>query len=187
MHEFFYNGGHSRGMAVSAGGVFYPIWEDNHKVASQLWTAAVTVKGKAMRNGSPELATYNDISDSIGLTFSDYRFDRSTKRFSVNVRLVNKSTEAIRGSVKARVVRIDSPFGADLASPSIIGSENGMRGPGAVIDMSSVIPPSGLAPKDTSRPKRISLELSGIRPFKDGRFGILGYVELRILNRPSSH
>ena len=54
-------GGHTAGMAADLNGLFRPFWVDNRTGVSQIWTAAVLVQGVANRNGSPELAQFEDV------------------------------------------------------------------------------------------------------------------------------
>jgi hypothetical protein len=57
---FFFNGGHTAGLAADAGGAFHPFWIDNSTGTAQLWTAAVSVYGSAIANGSTQLAGLED-------------------------------------------------------------------------------------------------------------------------------
>ena len=43
------NGGDTSGLTADAGGVFHPLWIDNHTGVHQMWTTSVTVRGSVRR------------------------------------------------------------------------------------------------------------------------------------------
>src|SRR5436189_299191 len=68
-------GGDYAGLAADAGGVFHAFWVDNRTGYSQIWTAPLTVPGRAIKHGSPDLAELEDISPQVKLKFSNTRLD----------------------------------------------------------------------------------------------------------------
>ena len=178
---FFYNGGHTGGIAADAGGVFHPLWVDNRTGLPQVWTAAVTVKGAVFKNGSKELADLDDISEKVTLDLSNVSYDRAKNEASVTARLKNTSKETLRGPVKARVVALSS----DAGSAQIVNSDNGQVGAGAVWDFSALVPAGELKPDSVSESKRLLFRVSDFRPFLRGNDPHYGLVSLdaRVLGK----
>src|SRR5205823_808908 len=139
---FFLSGGDTDGIAVGADDVFHAIWVDNRTGVSQLWTAPVTVRGSVEKHGAAELAELDDITDKVGLDAQSTGFDRSTGTVTFVGRLRNTSRETVRSPVKARVTSLTSQLGV----PAVVGAANGNSAVGAIWDLSSSIPRSGLLP-----------------------------------------
>ena len=151
-------GGHTAGMGVGSDNVFHPVWVDNHTKIQQLYTAAVTVPGAAQRNGVADLAEFRDVSNIVRLSLSDVSFDPAASRLRANARLVNLSRDkrdTVRGPTKARVVTLTSQLGA----VSVEDSDNGVTGPGAIWDFTTLLRGGMLAPGDSSNPKRVALQV----------------------------
>jgi len=137
---------------------------DNRTGYSQIWTAPLTVPGRAIKHGSPDLAELEDISPQVKLKFSNTRLDRGRSEISVALRLKNISKDTLSGPVKVRVVQLHS----DLGVPTIVGAENGLGGPGAVWDFTPTLPSGVLAPNAESSGKTLTLRLSAVQPFIQG-------------------
>src|SRR5262249_58767706 len=75
LNPFQFNGGHTGGMAATADGRFPPLSIDHRTGIAQVWTSAVTVRGAAVKNGSPDLASLDDVSDAIELRGLSTNYD----------------------------------------------------------------------------------------------------------------
>ena len=167
IHGFFFNGGDTAGMAADANGVFHPLWVDNRTGISQIWTTPVTVKGKAIRNGSPDLASLEDISEKVHVNYTNTHYDRATNIVSVDAQLENTSEETITGPVKARVISLKS----DIGIAKILTTDNGEEGVGAVWDFTALLKDNKLEPKQKSGVKRLEFALSDLRSVRPRRLG----------------
>ncbi len=158
---FSFNGGHTAGMAADAAGRFHPFWIDNRTGVAQVWTAAVSVAGAAMVNGSSDLANLSDVTDKVTLDFKNCQFDRAAGTVSVDAYLGNTSDVALKTPLVVRVLSLDSGMGA----AAVANAGNGESGPGAAWDFSQDLPhrDEGLAPGEVSAPKRLVFRLGGIR------------------------
>lgn len=159
LNGFQFNGGHTGGMAATADGRFHPFWVDNRTGIAQLWTAAVTVPGAAIKNGSPELALLDDISDAIELQTLSTDYDRKTNRLTVRVKLKNTSSQAVQGPLNLRLIDLSSQLGQARAE----NTDNGISGPGAVWTIRGGV----LEPGQESSEQQLSFRISDLRPFRD--------------------
>ena len=156
---FFFDMGHTSGLAVDARGVFHPVWADNRTGISQMWTAPVTVDGSVMPNGSRELADYVDISSTVAVRMFKTSYDRATNTLTTTIRIRNTSRVPLRAPVRLRLVALDS----DLGVPTVRNADNGERGPGAVWDVTDLLPNGVLAPGTLSGEKQLAFALSDVR------------------------
>jgi hypothetical protein len=190
LNNFTLSGGHTSGLAVDAGGVFHPVWVDNRTGVPQLWTASITVRGTVEKHGAPILAGLDDITEKVTLAVQSNRYDRNTNTVSITARLKNNSRETLRAPIRVRVTSLTSQLGV----PALQGADNGLRGVGAILDLSSLIPAGGLLPDSVSAPKAFNFRFSDLRPLQAGRefraltsrgggYGLL-HFDLRIFGRP---
>jgi len=181
LNGFEFNGGHTAGIAVDASGVFHPLWIDNRTGLAQVWTAPVSVTGRAVKNGSPDLASLDDVSPKVELVVTATDFDRKSNRVTLRARLKNTSEERIAGPFKLRLLRLTS----ELGRPEALDTENGDRGPGAVWDWGAAIPGGELEPGAESQPRELAFRLQNLRPFRLGKTIRYGLVQLdaRVLAR----
>ncbi len=163
LNPFQFNGGHTGGMAATADGRFHPFWADNRTGIAQLWTAAVTVPGAAVKNGSPELATLDDVSDAVELKVLSTDYDRKTNRLAVRVKLRNTSSQTVEGPLKLRLIDLSSQLGRARAE----NAENGISGPGAVWTIREASAGGALAPGAESSVQELVFRISDLRPFRD--------------------
>jgi BNR/Asp-box repeat len=168
-------GGDTAGLAADAGGRFHPFWVDNRTGIHQVWTASVTVQGRAVRNGSAQLADLEDISSRVAVELTNSSYDEEKHVVRMTVALRNISEETIRGPVKMRAIRLKS--GESIFSPVPTGgigdvaaanADNNETGPGAVWDFTSLVPGSGLVPNGTSGSKHLVFQLSNVRLYHEG-------------------
>lgn len=177
--QFNLAGGHTAGLDADANGVFHPFWIDNRTGVAQVWTAAVTVNRKAVRNGDPELSTLQDVSEKAVLTFTNPTYDAKTGRLSVDVQVQNTSEDTLILPVKLRVIALTSGSGGVL---TIAGADNGVTGPGAVWDLDKVLVDQKLKPNQKSQPRRLQLHISDIPPLSEAAIRSRGWGALELLH-----
>jgi hypothetical protein len=175
--------GHTRDMVVSPDGAFHPFWYDNRGGIMKMWTAKVTVEGNAVRNGSPELADLEDVSERVTFDYFNNDHDPAEDSFSVDAILVNMSDEAMAVPIKVRVTGIYSVAG----TPRVTNAVNGMDGVGAVWEFSEAVVGGVLEPGASSDPVRLTFRFDdfvGVRP-RDGSLAFhesfFLYLETRVL------
>jgi len=180
---WYFKGGDTAGMAADANGVFHPFWVDNRTGISQVWTAPVIVKGKAMRNGGAGLADLEDVSNRVVINYTRLNYDRLTNTVSVDARLENVSDETLIGPLKARVISLKSDAGA----PTILTTDNQENGVGVVWDFTPLLTENRLKPKQRLGVKRLEFRLSdlrqleSLRPSRDWALLQFVRVEARVL------
>jgi hypothetical protein len=155
-----FEGGETNGFTVDSDGDFHAVWVDNRTGVSQLWTSRISVEGAALPNGSPELASFAELKAPTGLEVAsliestapsveviDARAYPSRHVVGVQARLFNGTKEAIHGPVVLRSVSSRSLYGKFRpANPT-----NGVKGPGAVWNISDALPNGSLAPGQRSK------------------------------------
>lgn len=176
LNSFFTTEGHTSGLAVDAAGVFHPAWIDSRTGIAQVWTAPVTVAGKAIKHGETDLSTLDDVTTKVALELTDVAFDRKTNMLTATARLKNKSKAAIRGPIKARVIDLRS----DLGVAEILEADNKRTGAGAVWDFTPLLKNQELAPDERSAPKALRFRVSDLRPIKQGDALKLGLLDLNV-------
>lgn len=141
----FYAGDYA-GLAADAGGTFHAFWIDNRTGLQQIWTAPISVDGKAIANGSDELSGFKDVSKEVELKVVSSSYDRASHIVTLGVQIKNPSKIVIHGPIKLRLVDITSPLG----SPSAVNADNHVGTPGAVWDLTSLLKDNILIPEQTS-------------------------------------
>ncbi len=157
---FSFNGGHTVGMAADAGGDYHPFWIDNRTGVSQIWSAAVSIEGAAIVNGSKELSELQDVSDKVTLDLKSGKFDRATGLLTIDAYLGNTSEQTLKTPIKMRVITLESKMG----QPTIVNAENQQPAAGAVWDFSDQIADKskGFAPGEVAAPKRLTFRLTDV-------------------------
>jgi hypothetical protein len=158
--EVVYGVGDTRDMVADSRGVFHPFWYDSRTGVSQLWTAPVTVSGRAALHGSPALAALQDVTDQVTLDYANTSYDPRTGSVSLDAMITNTSDSVLQGPMKVRVLRLSSPAGV----PRLIDAANGERGAGAVLDFSPMLPDGRLRPGESSRAMRLRFAITDFRP-----------------------
>jgi hypothetical protein len=176
LHPFYFVGGDYSSMAADASGAFHPIWVDNRNGIAQVWTAAVRVKGDAMRHGEPNLVDLKDISAALQLQVVQTSYDTSKDIASMKVRLKNISASAVLAPVKARVLAI----GSEIGRVRIADADNGMDGPGGVWDFTGLIEGKALAAGATSGSRILTFHLDHVQPLLNGATARMGIVKLEV-------
>jgi len=140
--------GDTRSMVVDARGVFHPFWNDNETAIPQLYTAPVSVAGRASRHGDPSLNSYRDVTKDVTLRYSSTNFDAPSGTVTLGVTLVNRGSVVLRGPAKMRLLWMDSSAGTPVA----LNAQNHLSGPGAIWDFTNGLDGGQLKPFTESRP-----------------------------------
>lgn len=164
---FTFHGGHTMGLTVDADGGFHPLWVANPTGTPQLWTTDVTVDGKAIKNGSPELSELSDASKLVHLEFLNRYYNIKTHSLEFDLRLRNESKSTIEGPLKVRVLDAGSYVGnVTIGAGTVQSSVEGV-----VWDFTPLLPGHEFQPGNVSKPMHIRLTVRGIDPFTQiGRF-----------------
>lgn len=183
VHSFNFSGGHTVGLAADAAGGFHPLWTGNPGGVPQLWTAMVSVPGRAAKNGGGALADLSDVSDKIAVIMVNATYVPKQRRLEGEIYLENTSKDTIAGPFILRVLDIDSELGvARLAN-----ADNRRSGPGAIYDFTALVPQGRLAPGERSGRKRIRIEAKLLEPLRPTVDAVVGVAVLtsKILATPS--
>ena len=175
--QFKIGGGHTAGLDADANGTFHPFWIDNRTGVSQVWTAPVTVNGKAVRNGDPELSTLEDVSEKIVLTLTNAVYDARTGRVSVDVQLENNSEDTITLPIKLRVIALTSGSGGIL---TIAGADNGVTGPGAIFNLEKLLVDQKLKPNQNSGVRRLHFQIAEVPSLSSAAIRSRGWGALEL-------
>ena len=154
--------GHTRAVVADTNGTFHPFWFSNMlsnvgpQYATELLTDAISVDGRAWRNGDAALEGMRDITPDLAMRVVGSNYDIANGTINVTLRLVNNSTAPITGPAKMRMFWADSLFGQPtMTSPTA----NGIPGNGAVVDVSSALGGT-LAPSSQSRPIQLTFHIN---------------------------
>jgi hypothetical protein len=140
------------GFTASADGRFHAFWIDNRTGVGQMYTAAIDVDGTVWRNGAEELASLNRATPVIKLSFTRSVWDPATRSIGLVFHLQNRSADPVVGPLKMRITKVFS----DLGKPKLILQPSGeVLREGSVIDMTSLLPPSGLPSGAWSNSQRL--------------------------------
>ena len=156
-------GGDTADLSTDATGIFHPLWVDNRTGVGQIWTAAITVQGSALKHGDTVLAKLDDISSRIEVEVVDSSFDRQRNEGTISVRLKNISKETIGGPIKLRALGVIS----ELGRATITNADNGVTGDGALWDFTRLIDDGALAPDESSGIRSLAFRLTDLQPFKN--------------------
>jgi len=153
------------GLAADAGGTFHALWIDDRTGLPQIWTTSIIVNGKAVRNGSAELAALEDVSGRVELKIASSNYDRTSNELKVGVYLKNSSTKVVLAPVELRLVNISSRIG----NPSVANADNQLTGPGAVWDLTFLLKDNALKADETSQVKRLVFRVADPSELLDGK------------------
>ncbi|HJQ52229.1 MAG TPA: sialidase family protein [Gemmatimonadaceae bacterium] len=172
------------GLAADASGVFHALWTDNRTGVPQLWSAPITVSGMVARNGDPQLANLVDVSSKVALEVVGDSLDRTTGKAAMTVRLVNTSTDTLRGPFKVRALGLSSALAESIAATN---ATNGAAGAGAVWDFTSAVPGGLLLPNAVSelRPMTFSLQRERVLYGEEGLRSLIVEMPLVVLASPA--
>lgn len=171
LSAFWFMGGDTAGLAADSSGRFHPFWIDNRTGIPQVWTATVSVEGRARHQGSVDLDDLADVTDLVMLEFENCRYDAGAGTVSAEAYVINKSEKTLKGPMRVKVLSIESTVGM----PQILNSDNQLKRSGAVLDFSSLLDHDALAPGARSRPKPIQVRLSDpklFHPVVESRYAV---------------
>ena len=137
---------------------FHTFWVDNRTGVQQLWTAPVTVHGKASVNGASDLAALEDVTSLIALEVSRTHYDPSTKTTTLTVALTNTSKKTVTGPLKVRLMSLTSANGA----PRVVGADNGEVNAGAVWDFTPLLVDNRLGPRETTKARTLVIQMTEV-------------------------
>lgn len=164
---FIFHGGHTMGLTADADGGFHPLWVANPAGTPQLWSTDITVDGKAIKNGSPDLAKLHDASKLVHLEFLDRYYNLKTHSLDFDLRLRNEGKSVIARPIKLRALDVGSYVGTVTAR--VDGMERSVEG--TVWDFTPLVRGGVLRPGDVSDPMHLHFTVQGIDPFSQiGRF-----------------
>jgi hypothetical protein len=122
------SGGHTVDMIVDAQDVFHPIWLDNRTGVMQVWTAPVTVAGRASGPDTTQLAGLISVRSALSLESREMSYDPAAQMAVLSTRVVNTSNAPVPLPVTLHVTDLAS----DLGSVRIVNADNGAEGVGAI-------------------------------------------------------
>lgn len=169
-HPFWLNGGDTAGLAADAAGIFHPLWVDNRMGIAQVWTSAVNVNGKAVRNGVPELQDLEDITRHMTVRFGNTQYDPKARKVSGLLYLHNTSDKTVTGPVVIRVL------GFRRGQLQILNPDNDMPGPGAIWTYTSALRENKLEPGAKGSGKHIEFRVPSIKDLAGAQPGIRAKV-----------
>ncbi|HJZ81658.1 MAG TPA: hypothetical protein VKD91_14980, partial [Pyrinomonadaceae bacterium] len=120
--------GHTVDMVVDTQDVFHPIWLDNRTGVMQVWTAPVTVTGRASRPDITSLKGFVSVGSALRLESRDVSYDPSTRIAVLTTRVVNTSNAPVALPVKLHLTDLSS----DVGSVLILNADNGAPGIDAI-------------------------------------------------------
>jgi hypothetical protein len=120
--------GHTVDMTVDAQDVFHPIWLDNRTGVMQVWTAPVTVAGRARAPDTSQLAGLISVRAAVRLETREMSYDPATQIAVLRSRVINTSTTPVPLPVTLHVTELAS----DLGTVRILNADNGAPGVGAI-------------------------------------------------------
>jgi hypothetical protein len=161
-HPFHFYGGDTAGLAADAAGIFHSFWIDNRTGVPQIWTASVTVKGTAIKNGAASLSDLEDLTDRVAFDFSNLQYQPKLHAVTLDVSILNNSQKTIMAPLKVRLLSMHSEF----SGPRAANAENGLTGAGALWDFSALISGEGLKPGERTKPKRLEFHFDAIGPIR---------------------
>jgi hypothetical protein len=164
-----FRGGDTAGLVSDAKGGFHALWIDNRTGIHQMWTAVITVAGKAVQNGSPDLADLDDVTSKVALEVVDSSYDEANQQAQLTVCLKNISNSKLGAPLKIRAVDWQSLLTGlkpGLGEPQAINADNHQSGTGAVWDFSSLVPADGLPPGARSGEKQLRFRLLHVRHYE---------------------
>jgi hypothetical protein len=156
---------HTAGLAADGAGVFHAMWVNNRAGVPQVWTAPITVKGTAARNGSAEMAELDDVTDQVAVHYDKIRYDRRARLLTVDAQVENVSNQPLNGPVMVRVIsaaprEVTVPPLSGQGNYEISEADNGLTGIGAVWRFQSARADGRLLPNERSRVRRLKFRIT---------------------------
>jgi hypothetical protein len=160
-------------LLVDGGGRFHPIWTEGHEGLTELWTKTVTVGESS--TPSLNIEQLSDISNLLHLRLSNNRFHLGSSTFFVDATLLNAGADRICGPVRIVASGVRSDYGL----PEIDNADNGVRGDGAIWDMTDELEGGVIGPWSSSMPRTLAFKVKNLVEKDQGnpvvvRFKIFG-------------
>jgi hypothetical protein len=155
------NGGDTGGLAASADGVFHPFWIDNRTGILQVWTAAVATTGSVALHGGHGLESMQDVTKRIALEVQNVMYDQTAALITFDLVATNRSSDAIAGPLKVRILRPRSAIG----DPVFQATENSQDRSGALLSLPVLH--GRLEAGDQSGRVRVTARLEHAHPLDD--------------------
>jgi hypothetical protein len=170
-------------MAASVDGRFHVFWIDNRTGVAQLYTSAVTVTGRAVRNGSGDLALLENVTPLLELQYTSSAYDATAHTVTLDYTLLNTSTDTIVGPLKLRLVALDS----DLGTPTLLLPGNRVGRAGTVIDLTDALKDGVLQPSQRTASRRVRVRLDPIADVMGRRRDIVRFDAKAYATRRDGH
>jgi carboxypeptidase family protein len=157
------------GLLVDVSGRFHPIWPERREGLTELWTRGILV-GQAP---SPSISVDNltNISKLEKIRLTNNRFHTRSSTFFVDVTLLNNSAETICGPVRI----VANGLRSDYGTPEIDNADNGIRGEGAIWDMTDDLEGGVIRPWSTSMPRTLAFRIKNLVEKDKGDPVIIGF------------
>ena len=152
--------GHTAGLAAGADGVFHPFWVENPSGQFGIWTTRLTIEGKAVRNGSPDLAGLDDLTEKVQVEAHEARVDWTKRTATMTVSITNRSDRVIMAPLKIRILSLRTMLGAYTVSAT--NADNGARQGGAIWDFSGTLDNGKLRPGQTSTVRKLTWKWTNV-------------------------
>jgi len=160
-HHFLSYGGDTAGLVADAQGIFHPLWVDRRTGIAQVWTSAIRVNRKAVRNGDTKLQNLEDITQRVSLRFRNIQYDPKTQKVTGMFYLVNTSNKSVTGPVMVRIL------GFRGGRLQILNSDNQQLGPGAIWNYTSALSENKIKPGEKGEGKRIEFRVTYVKELSD--------------------
>jgi hypothetical protein len=153
-------------MAADELGNFHPMWLALRRSGSELWTATVSCTGDLPVHRN--FGGLVDVTTSVALEFTQTQFDALRKTFSVDVAVVNRGDDTLRGPFLLQPTRIRSTLGPL--------SEDSRRAesvtPCGETDAAIFVTQAVLRPGEKTTPVRMTVTLAKLKPTDSGQISV---------------
>ena len=169
-------------MAVTRDGVFHPVWMEEG--AGQIWTASVSIGEGFVAKPTPSLSGLEDVSSQVTFDFANNHYDEVAGTLSLDVGVINRT--AAGAALKGPLVMQLTDLHSDLGTIEVENADNGVRGIGAVWDLSNLLPSESLAPGAISERRRLLFRISKPKLSLGRRFEDLVIVRAKMFGKLTS-
>lgn len=149
-------------LLVDGSGRFHPIWGDGREGPTSLWTRTVTLGDAPTPSMNVDHLT--DISKLIHIRLTNNRFHLRSATFFVDLALLNNGANTICGPVRIVADGLRSEYGL----PEIDNADNGVRGDGAIWDMTDELEGGMIRPWSPSMPRTLAFKVKNLVEHDEG-------------------
>lgn len=160
--ENWIESGHFAGLAATADGVFHALWVDNRTGTSQLWTAPITVPGRAAPESTLEGLT--QITEQVEIALDSVLYQRTsatTATITGEVTVTNSSSGTIHSPLRLELLGGRANSDGVAARVSLDPADADLN-TARVWDLSAGLEDEALEPGETSDPVPIRLRLEDL-------------------------